>query len=73
MPKPSEKTFFNIIQLSEEFRAATVSVSAFPDERTQRHFELITWQIKAQLAIAQQLSVISKHLGEIVEKSKVTE
>lgn len=70
-----EKTFFKITELSETFEAGDwlKVIATFPeaDMRTRMHLSVLVWQVKAQLAIAQQLSIVSKHLGEIVDRSKV--
>lgn len=77
MPK-EKKDFYNVVTLTTdfaEFRQSTLEEVDNPqtDRRSRVHFKLILAQIDVQLAIAQQLAMISKHLGEIVGKSKVTE
>jgi hypothetical protein len=64
----NEKTYYNVIQLSSDFhgwmdtgdRAEHVPTAA----------ELLLWQARFQLAIAQQLSMVAKHLGTIVKTAE---
>jgi len=65
---PKEKTFHNIAEMSEEFRKkaqAVFDAEKIFDPKTFAHLGLVVWQIHAQMAIAQQLSVISGHLADI--------
>jgi len=67
-----KKDFFKVTELSERWAQfeKEMETKQVPDARTIIHFELIQWQIRAQLAIAQQMTIISAHLGEIVGKAK---
>lgn len=71
-----KKAFFKLTDMAETWEAfrrsfeTDVIAKSHMDERTKVHFNLIVWQIEAQLAIAQQLSIVSKHLGEICERAK---
>ena len=66
---PKEKTFFNVGTLSEEFahwdnqRLTVKDVTT--DSKTRLHLELLIFTLRAQLAQAQQLAVISGHLADI--------
>lgn len=63
------KTYYSVMELSEAFNVAMAGNS---ERGTISTPELHLWQVKIQLAIAQQLTVISKHLGDflaLLEKS----
>ena len=66
-----KKDYYKVSELSSDFEQwnAVLNVGTF-DEKTRKHLLLVVWQTKAQLAIAQQLTMIAQHLGEIVGKSK---
>jgi hypothetical protein len=55
--------YFNIGKMTEEFRNVSKG-----SEDDFRKYEL--WDLRFKLAIAQQLSVISGHLGKIVENAE---
>ena len=67
-----KKTFYNIAELTEEFEVDVWKrdLPSGCDEKTAQHLTALQYQIRVNLAIAQQLSVISGHLGVIVQKSK---
>lgn len=68
-----EKVFYNIAELTEKLNAQEqqfLKIASGPEESRNVHLRLLLWQVRANLAIAQQLSVISGHLGAIVSKSK---
>lgn len=48
-------------------------IAKLGNDKSAVHLRMLLWQVRAQLAIAQQLSIVSKHLGEIVDRSKVNE
>ena len=66
--KEDGKTFYNVIKMSEGFRDFE------RDNKVQLATGLETqcraWELRFQLAIAQQLTMIAQHLGEIVAQSK---
>ena len=62
-----EKTYYNVIELSEAFQAALHAGGQMPV--AEMHF----WQIRFTLAIAQQLTMIAQHLGKIVANAAKVE
>lgn len=67
-----KKDFYLITGMTESFRAWDKSLKA-TGSRAQTEAceaEARVWELRFQLAIAQQLSVISAHLGQIVGESK---
>jgi hypothetical protein len=60
-----EKSYFKITELSREFDEweATINNPAQTD--------IQIWQVKMMLAIAQQLTMVAKHLGKIVSRAEV--
>ena len=74
------KDYFLITGMTEEFRkwdAETRRMNTNPGEGpNDKGWQSMTlvqarlWELRIQLAIAQQLSVISSHLGQIVGQSK---
>lgn len=69
----NEKDYYLITGMTESFRAWEKRFSDGP--KTPEALEVFTaqgraWELRFQLAIAQQLSVISSHLGAIVSSSK---
>ena len=61
-----DKDYFNIAAMTAAFRKWDELIKK--GEVTPESIQL--WQVRAQLAIAQQLSVISGHLGKIVQRAK---
>ncbi len=62
-----KKDFINVVKLSEAFNDFVEAVGA--GKGTSSH-ELHLWQVRAQYAIAQQLTIIAAHLGKIVGKAE---
>lgn len=62
----SGKDFFKVTEMSGSFR---VWCQTRKDE-DMKAVELRLWELKFQLTIAQQLTIIAGHLGTIVGKSK---
>jgi len=60
-----KKDFFHIGKMTEEFRKISFAHLA---DRNSPQFEI--WDLRFKLAIAQQLAVISSHLGKIVETAE---
>ncbi len=58
--------FFNIAELSRALRQATEHVKDNANPAVS-NAAMLVYQANCQLAIAQQLSVISGHLGRLVE------
>lgn len=56
MPE-DRRDFYNLVDLTREFRHRFTKTADFEDVRC--------WSVAAQLAQAQQLSVISRHLADI--------
>ena len=61
------KDFYNIAMMSAKFKAFEESILEQNDDNRVR---LHVWQMRIQLAIAQQLSVISASLLKIVGKAE---
>jgi hypothetical protein len=67
------KDYYLITGMTESFRAW--EKRSTEGTKTPQDVEILmaqgrVWELRFQLAIAQQLSVISSHLGQIVESSK---
>lgn len=60
-----KKDFFHIGKMTESFRKASENPENFKGIEQYQ-----VWDLRFKVAIAQQLSVISGRLGEIVSKSK---
>jgi hypothetical protein len=60
-----KKDFFHIGKMTEEFRKLS------KEHLIANSPEAYVWHLRFELAIAQQLSVISAHLGKIVESAEV--
>ena len=54
----SRKVFYNIAELTEEFRKAIPKI--------ENAATALLWQTRAQFAVAQQLAVISGHLEDLI-------
>jgi hypothetical protein len=67
-----KKDFYLITGMTESFRAWDKRASENPEWRKSEQFgaELKMWELRFQLAMAQQLSVISANLSQIVGSSK---
>lgn len=61
--KQEQKTYYSVMELSEAFN---IAMAENKERGTVSTPELHLWQVKFQLAIAQQLTVISKHLGDFL-------
>jgi hypothetical protein len=59
MAKEDKKLFFDIREMTEAFRKANLQES--------NALDYARWQSFFQLAIAQQLSVVSSHLRELLD------
>lgn len=79
MKLAEKKLFFKVTELSETFETFSRNIgdeihkqttAKKIDERTVMHLEILLWQVRTQLAMAQQLTMVAQHLGEIVAKSK---
>lgn len=68
MPEEKTKTYFLITKMTEAFRKWEADIPG--PAKGELVLQLGLWQIRAQLAIAQQLSIISQHLGEIVAQAE---
>jgi hypothetical protein len=64
-----EKDFYSIAEMSDDFKMFEQSSIKRNIERTDMT-EIQLWQARFMLAIAQQLSVVSAHLGKIVRKAE---
>ncbi len=66
--KGKAKTYFNVMELSEAF-------AAWQEEKGDVYTssDLHEWQVRFQLAIAQQLTMIAQHLGKIVANAAKVE
>lgn len=65
-PPDSGQSYFRITDMSERFRESSAG-------RVLSSQEILLWQANFQLAIAQQLSILSQHLGfirEAIEKEQ---
>jgi hypothetical protein len=70
--KERKDDYYNIGELSQSFRIFTEEMEKDPKIEWSPTQLILMWQIRTQLAIAQQVSMVAKHLGEIVRKSKET-
>lgn len=59
------KAFYHVAKMSENFREWDNSQKKLDASQEAR-----MWELRIQLAIAQQLTMIAQHLGEIVGKAK---
>lgn len=62
------KTFFKVTDLTDYwyvFEKELTAMSEKQDEKTAMHFLLIAWQIRCQLTMAQQMTMIAQRLGNI--------
>ena len=68
-----KKSYFKITGMSDEFRKWDDEVSDYSKLSSNESFDLLTrmWELRFLLSIAQQLSIISGHLGKIVEGSEI--
>jgi hypothetical protein len=61
-----QKDYYNVRAMSAQFRKWDGDRA--PEEQKPQNIKL--WELRFQLAIAQQLTIISAHLGAIVGKAK---